>query len=49
MTGGNAPVGVLTANSSALTDEHLASVGANNIPIKVVGLEDTEEFVTVIL
>ncbi len=49
MTGGNAPVGVLTADSKALSTEHLANVGADNVPISVMGLEDTEEFAEVIL
>lgn len=49
MTGAKAPVGVLTAKASALTDAHLKGVGANNIPVEVMGLEDTEEFAAVIL
>lgn len=44
-----APVGVLTAKSSALSAEHFAGVGADNVPVVVMGLEDTEEFAAVIL
>jgi Asp/Glu/hydantoin racemase len=43
------PVGVITASASALTEKHLAGVGAQNVPIVVQGLEDTEEFASVIL
>ncbi len=49
MTGAKAPVGVLTAKASALTTAHLAGVGAENVPIRVMGLEDTDEFAAVIL
>ena len=49
MTGAKAPVGILTANASALSTQHLASVGADNVPVAVMGLEDTEEFAAVIL
>ncbi|WP_343563851.1 aspartate/glutamate racemase family protein [Kiloniella sp. b19] len=49
MSGGVAPVGVLTASANALTEKHLAGVGAQGIPIAVQGLDDTEEFATVIL
>jgi len=49
MTGAKAPVGVLTAKSSALSAEHFAGVGADNVPVVVMGLEDTEEFAAVIL
>ncbi len=49
MTGANAPVGVLTADASALTPGHLEGVGAGNIPVAVKGLEDTDEFAEVIL
>jgi hypothetical protein len=38
ITGGK-PVGVLTANSSALTDRHFIGVGAENIPVVVEGIE----------
>ena len=44
-----APVGVLTASAASLTDAHLRGVGAANIPIVVQGLDDTDEFATVIL
>lgn len=44
-----APVGVLTASAPALTDRHLAGVGARDVPIVVQGLQDCEEFGAVIL
>ncbi|MFP7569452.1 aspartate/glutamate racemase family protein [Marivita sp. S2033] len=44
-----APVGILTASASALTEEHLKNVGANDIPIEIQGLDDTSEFASVIL
>lgn len=49
MTGAKSPVGVLTADASALTPAHLEGVGAGDIPIAVKGLEDTTEFSEVIL
>ena len=49
MTGGSAPVGVLTADASALTPRHFEGVGASGIPVAVKGLEGTSEFVEVIL
>ncbi|MEM9250549.1 MAG: aspartate/glutamate racemase family protein [Pseudomonadota bacterium] len=49
MTGAKSPVGVLTAKASALTPAHLAGVGADHVPIEVMGLEDTTEFRNVIL
>ncbi|KIC40569.1 hypothetical protein RA27_12365 [Ruegeria sp. ANG-R] len=49
MTGANAPVGVLTADASALTPKHFEGVGAAGIPVSVQGLEDTSEFAEVIL
>lgn len=49
MTGAKAPVGVLTAKKDALTEAHMKGVGAENIPVAIAGLEDTEEFATVIL
>ncbi|CUJ91032.1 Asp/Glu/Hydantoin racemase [Ruegeria denitrificans] len=49
MTGANAPVGVVTADASALTDRHFAGVGAAGIPVAVQGLEHTSEFADVIL
>ncbi|MEJ5229566.1 MAG: aspartate/glutamate racemase family protein [Pseudothermotoga sp.] len=42
MIGSNKKVGIMTANSQALTKEHLQSVGADNIPVKIVGIEDTD-------
>lgn len=44
-----APVGVLTASAEALTLRHLAGVGANHVPIDIQGLDDTQEFASVIL
>ncbi|KIC47579.1 hypothetical protein RA28_04085 [Ruegeria sp. ANG-S4] len=49
MTGANAPVGVLTADASALTPRHFQGVGADDIPVVVKGLEITNEFADVIL
>ncbi len=49
MTGASAPVGILTADASALTDAHLKAVGAGDIPVAVQGLEDSTEFAEVIL
>ncbi len=43
------PVGVLTASAPALTSKHIAGAGAGSVPIAVQGLEDTEEFASVIL
>lgn len=43
------PVGVITAAKDALTDKHLAGVGAADVPLVVEGLSDTEEFAEVIL
>ena len=37
-------IGILTANKKTLTPEHLASVGIINEPIRIVGLEEKEEF-----
>ncbi|WP_435230055.1 aspartate/glutamate racemase family protein [Pseudopelagicola sp. nBUS_20] len=44
-----ATVGVLTASASSLTDKHIEGAGCTGIPIAVQGLENTEEFATVIL
>ena len=49
MTGANAPVGVLTADASALTPRHFEGVGAAGVPVAVKGLEETTEFAGVIL
>ena len=43
------PVGVITASASSLTPAHLAGVGASHVPIVVQGLDDTDEFASVIL
>jgi Asp/Glu/hydantoin racemase len=37
-------IGVLTANKAALTQEHLATIGAESVPISVVGLDGSSEF-----
>lgn len=47
MTG--APIGVLTASTSALTGAHLAGVGAADVPLVIEGMETGEEFSEVIL
>lgn len=44
-----APVGVLTASAASLTPAHLEGVGAAQVPIEVQGLDETEEFASVIL
>lgn len=44
-----APVGVLTASASALTDKHISAVCAEAVPLVIEGLEETEEFAAVIL
>lgn len=49
MTGANAPVGILTADASALTPRHFEGVGASGIPVAIQGLEGTVEFSEVIL
>ncbi|WP_298975259.1 aspartate/glutamate racemase family protein [uncultured Roseobacter sp.] len=49
MTGAAAPVGILTADASALTPGHLEAVGAGDVPIAVEGLEQSAEFAAVIL
>ncbi|MEP1933400.1 MAG: aspartate/glutamate racemase family protein [Roseibium sp.] len=49
MTGASAPVGVLTASAAALTSGHFKGVGADNIPVAIMGLDDAPEFSAVIL
>lgn len=49
MTGASAPVGVLTADATALTDAHFKAVGAGDIPMVIQGMEDSTEFAQVIL
>ena len=41
MTGANTSVGVLAAESSAITDAHMAGIGVENVPVVVMGLENT--------
>ncbi|MEP2717834.1 aspartate/glutamate racemase family protein [Pseudophaeobacter sp.] len=43
------PVGVITASANSLTPAHMSGVGASATPIVVQGLDDTEEFASVIL
>ncbi len=43
------PVGVITASKSALTPAHLAAVGADAVPLEIEGLDDSDEFASVIL
>ena len=43
------PVGVITADSNSLTDNHLNAVGAATTPVVIAGLQDTQEFASVIL
>ena len=49
MTGGTAPVGILTADKAALSISHLKAVGAGDVPVVIQGLEGTSEFAQVIL
>ena len=49
MLGGQQQVGILTANSKQLTDQHFAAVGAADIPVIVEGMESYTEFSEVIL
>lgn len=49
MTGASNPVGILTADASALTDAHFQAIGAGNIPVVVQGMEESTEFAEVIL
>lgn len=44
MIGKNRKIGILTANKKTLTQQHLKSVGIENIPCKIVGLEEREMF-----
>ncbi len=45
----NKRIGVLTADSSCLTDQHLRAVGADGIPVAIEGMEESQEFRDVIL
>lgn len=49
MTGASAPVGILTADASALTDAHFEAIGAGDIPVAIQGMQDSTEFAEVIL
>jgi Asp/Glu/hydantoin racemase len=44
MLGSNKKVGILTANKSTLTKNHFRSVGAENIPCVIKGLETKDVF-----
>ncbi len=44
MFGRRKKIGILTANKKRLSKEHLLSVGIDNIPYVVMGLEDEEVF-----
>jgi len=43
------PVGVITASSTSLTDRHFEGAGCAHVPMEIQGLDDTDEFATVIL
>ena len=49
MLGGGRKVGVLTASGPNLTAQHLAAVGAGDIPVAIQGMEAYREFREVIL
>lgn len=49
MTGAKVPVGILTAKSDALTQAHMDGVGIGDTPVAIHGLEESEEFASVIL
>ena len=42
-------VGVITADANSLTVQHLQAVGAHTTPVAIAGLQDTQEFASVIL
>ena len=46
----NQKIGIITANSSCLTDEHFENVGiTKDMPLVIYGMEDQEEFRTSVL
>lgn len=49
LTGKQGPIGILTANKSTLSREHLHSAGVENIPLVIGGLENSPAFRTVFL
>lgn len=49
LTGASAPVGVLTASQTSLTQKHFDAVGAGGIPVVVQGMEGYPEFNQVII
>ena len=42
-------VGVITADSTVLNSHYLKAVGADHVPVAIAGLQDSEEFASVIL
>ncbi|RLE13533.1 aspartate/glutamate racemase family protein [Candidatus Aerophobetes bacterium] len=42
-------VGIITVSSRSLTEKHLSAVGADGIPMVIMGTEDGEEFTKVML
>ena len=49
MLTGQQKVGVLTAKRAALTPRHLATIGAESVPVLIAGMEDQQEFREVML
>ena len=49
MFGSIGQVGILTASRSKLTKKHFQGVGAENFPVAIEGMDDSEEFREVIL
>jgi len=49
MTGRSAPVGILTASKSSMTQAHLDAIGIFDIPVVIKGMEGKPEFEEVIL
>ncbi len=49
LTGASAPVGILTASQTSLTQKHFDAVGAGNIPMVIQGMEGYREFNEVII
>ncbi len=49
MLGRHQIVGILTADSTALTKQHLQGAGIESIPLAIAGMQDKTEFATAIL
>ena len=49
MLGKNNSVGIITAMKRTLMEKHLEAVGIKSIPLRIVGMEDQEEFYNVII